>query len=491
MSWGKGQTDGAVSANGVNQYLATPPIDLSSTQAFTMAAWINRTWSSSGPSMLSEISSNYNSVSNGFFLIADDATDCGIPSAIVAGLHGDKGYALNCYAAPTSSGWHHLVVLCDKSQTGNNEISLYIDDVLQTPVSRPYTVANSNTFGKQPLYFFSRAGSQYFTAGTVSDLRVYNRALSLAEITQIYELGFGATSATLQSLAVTPIDSAIVIGNTEQLSATGTYSDGSTHNLDNVATWTSSDTTVATISSGGLATGIAAGSTVIQAASGSITASANLGVVPNSSSPAKFVQSCAGDGGATIRETTYMPNAATTGNLILVFAHWDNQAATATVSDQLKNTYVPIFPPTNAGSSARFQVWYAKNVTGGAQLAVTITFSQTTASFSVINAIEYSGIDTTNPLDGTNSATGAGLYQNSGSITVPNANSEIVIGMFGYDGYALTYKAGYGYTIRSYEASTISEDQPAVVAGTYSATASSNKSANWAAFVMAFKYAVQ
>jgi hypothetical protein len=491
MNWTTGQTGGAVSANGVNQYMATPSINLSSTQAFTLAAWVNRTWSNSGPSALVEASDNYNSVSNGFTFIADDASDCGISSAIVMGVRGDNGYTLNCYAAPSSNGWHHLVVLCDKSQPGNNQLRLYIDDVLQTPVATPYGVNNSNTFGNQPFYLFSRAGSQYFSAGEVSDLRIYNRILSAAEIGQLYDLGFSTANSSLQSLAVTPVDSSIVLGNTEQLTATGTYTDGSTRNLNNTVNWSSSNSAVATIASGGLATGIAAGSTVIQAASGSIAASANLAVVSRSSAPAKFVQSCAGDGGATTKVTTSMPNIVTSGNLIVVFVHWDNQAATATASDQLGNTYVPIFPPTDAGSSARFQVWYVKNVTGGVPLSVTVNFSQATTSFSVLDAMEYSGIDTTSPLDGFNSATGRGTSQNSGSILVPNANSEILIGLFGYDVYALTYTAGPGFTMQGYEASTMIEDQAAVTAGTYAATATSNTTANWAAFVMAFKYAVQ
>ena len=71
---------------------------------------------------------------------------------------------------------------------------------------------------------------------------------------------------TLNSIAVTPGNPSINTGVTQQFTATGNYSDGSTQNLTSQTTWTSSNTSVATINSTGLASGIAAGSTTITAA---------------------------------------------------------------------------------------------------------------------------------------------------------------------------------------------------------------------------------
>ena len=93
----------------------------------------------------------------------------------------------------------------------------------------------------------------------------------------------GSTSLTVTppSLSVAGGDaggSSIVNGATEQFTATGTYSDGSQQNLSSSATWTSSNTAVATISSAGLATAVATGSTTIQATSGSISGSTTLTV---------------------------------------------------------------------------------------------------------------------------------------------------------------------------------------------------------------------
>jgi len=63
------------------------------------------------------------------------------------------------------------------------------------------------------------------------------------------------------SISITPNNPIVFSGDTQQFSARGQYSDGSTLDLTNTATWTSSDTTVATFSSSGLATTALAGAT--------------------------------------------------------------------------------------------------------------------------------------------------------------------------------------------------------------------------------------
>ena len=82
----------------------------------------------------------------------------------------------------------------------------------------------------------------------------------------------------LVSIAVTPANASIIAGTTQQFTATGTYSDGSTQNLTSSATWSSSTLGVATISSAGLASGLTKGSTTISATSGTIAGSTTLTV---------------------------------------------------------------------------------------------------------------------------------------------------------------------------------------------------------------------
>jgi len=88
-------------------------------------------------------------------------------------------------------------------------------------------------------------------------------------------------SATLSSIALTPASATVAINGSQQFIATGTYSDGSTQNLTNQMTWSSSVTGVAVVSNSGLATGVGAGSSTISATLGSITRTTVLTVQPS------------------------------------------------------------------------------------------------------------------------------------------------------------------------------------------------------------------
>jgi len=217
---------------------------------------------------LFEATGNYTSSTTGFGFFPDDATCNGLQAALL----GNVGSAANCYSQPSSGVWHHLAVVFDKSQTGGNEVQLYVDGVLHPPSWNLYASTNTNNFGNNPIYLFSRAGTTQFNSGLIDDLRIYNSALTAAQIQQIY------TSATLVSLTVTPANPSLAAGTKQQFTATGTYKDGSKKNLTSSVTWTSTPPIVATISSAGLATAVAAGSTTIQATSGSITGSTGLTV---------------------------------------------------------------------------------------------------------------------------------------------------------------------------------------------------------------------
>ncbi|MFZ0279284.1 MAG: Ig-like domain-containing protein [Candidatus Sulfotelmatobacter sp.] len=87
---------------------------------------------------------------------------------------------------------------------------------------------------------------------------------------------------TVSSITIDPPNPTVAFGPnaaTQQMTAAATYSDGSTGTLTggssctgSTVCWSSSDPTVASISTGGLLTGLSAGTTTITAASGSITA---------------------------------------------------------------------------------------------------------------------------------------------------------------------------------------------------------------------------
>jgi trimeric autotransporter adhesin len=91
----------------------------------------------------------------------------------------------------------------------------------------------------------------------------------------------GSTTLTVSNvvvagLNVTPSAASLSSGQTQQFVSIATYSDGSSKIVTNSAAWQSSDTSVATISNSGLATGMSAGTSAITAKLGTVVGSASL-----------------------------------------------------------------------------------------------------------------------------------------------------------------------------------------------------------------------
>jgi uncharacterized protein YjdB len=76
---------------------------------------------------------------------------------------------------------------------------------------------------------------------------------------------------TLTTLTVTPLTPSVVAGSTLQLTATGSYDDGSSKNISGTASWSTSDATIATVNTAGLLTGVAQGTATITASSGAVS----------------------------------------------------------------------------------------------------------------------------------------------------------------------------------------------------------------------------
>lgn len=105
------------------------------------------------------------------------------------------------------------------------------------------------------------------------------------------------TAAVLTSISVTPANSSLLVGGTQQFTATGIFSDSSQQNLSGSATWASSNQNAATVSAAGLVTASVAGSTSISATFNSITGSTPLTV---NNPPPVLVSIAVSPAGATV-----------------------------------------------------------------------------------------------------------------------------------------------------------------------------------------------
>ena len=128
------------------------------------------------------------------------------------------------------------------------------------------------------------------------------------------------SSAVLSSIAVTPANITLAAGVSQQLTATGTFTDGSTQNLTNSVAWTSSSSHTATVSNTGNLVAATAGSAVISATSTSAgnSVSGTMAVTVTS---------------AVITSITVSP-----GSLTLAAGQTQQYTAVATMSDQSQQT---------------------------------------------------------------------------------------------------------------------------------------------------------
>jgi len=85
---------------------------------------------------------------------------------------------------------------------------------------------------------------------------------------------------TVTSVSVTGVAAAPTVGDTAQLSATAAFSDGSSQSVTSQATWETSNAAVATVSTAGLATFLAAGDAELKATFRGTSGTARVAVTP-------------------------------------------------------------------------------------------------------------------------------------------------------------------------------------------------------------------
>ena len=112
--------------------------------------------------------------------------------------------------------------------------------------------------------------------GSTAITAVLNNVTASASVT--------ISSPTAQSLAITPSSPQFAIGDTQQLTATETYKDGTTQDVTSSATWTVGNSAVASVSASGILTGIASGSTTVTASIDGTTSSQPVQVTTPSGS---------------------------------------------------------------------------------------------------------------------------------------------------------------------------------------------------------------
>jgi O-glycosyl hydrolase len=187
----------------------------------------------------------------------------------------------------------------------------------------------------------------------------------------------------------------------------------------------------------------------------------------------------------TVHSASSLPCASTTnltaGDVLLVPFDFPTGATVTGVTDTQGNTFTHIGSQLATPGGDASQVWYAKNVSAGAD-TITIAFSGTVSYIDAWVA-EYTGLSTSSPLDVQAGATGSTGPANSGNATTTSAN-DLIWGFCIPD--ATCSVPGSGFIVRSTSGDAIVEDQVQGAAGSYNANAAITGS-GWSMQMVALK----
>jgi hypothetical protein len=176
----------------------------------------------------------------------------------------------------------------------------------------------------------------------------------------------------------------------------------------------------------------------------------------------------------------------TSKNLIVVgLSLITSSQSVSSISDSQGNTYT-LVDVGDTGGGARAELWYAKNITGGTTPTITATISGSVnvAAF----AREYSGIDSTSPLDQHAAASNISTSISAGPITT-TYGGETLVAVTSVFSSIPTVSAGPGYgnlATLTQSGQVGIEDGSASSPGSYSGTFSLDISNTWSAVVASF-----
>ncbi len=199
------------------------------------------------------------------------------PFAAIFSACGDSG---SHFAAPTTT-----------TVISSSPTSTYGDSIIFEAMVTPPLASGTVTFRDGPENLGSGVLSNGTATFSTSTLSVGSHPVSAeyggdpiyaaSTSSDIVQTVNPAVTATLVSIAVTPANPVIAKNSTMQFTAVGTFSDNTKADLTSSVTWTSSDTTTATINNAGLATPVNIGQTTITAAMGGISGFTPLTITAN------------------------------------------------------------------------------------------------------------------------------------------------------------------------------------------------------------------
>ncbi|MFA6097658.1 MAG: LamG-like jellyroll fold domain-containing protein [Candidatus Paceibacterota bacterium] len=279
--WTTGKKWNALQFDGINDYVdlgSNASLNFGAADNFSISSWINI---------------NDNTVSSGIYATSDEWPTGdyfnlyyrGSQQKLRFGYNYGGGSAYTSIdavlpSAMTEGVWHQVVLV----KSGTTAVFYYDGSPLTTVTGGQ--LGAMNTFGGVKRIGKGNANLNYFD-GLIDEVKVYNRALTVSEVSADYQ--GGTFDQVLTSISVSPFSSIIKAGSAKVFTASSQDQNG--NSMTGVAvSWSSSSPGVATVNASGVVSGVATGTATITASSGSKSGTAFV-VITSSVSPATVTYS--------------------------------------------------------------------------------------------------------------------------------------------------------------------------------------------------------
>ncbi|MDO8594906.1 MAG: LamG domain-containing protein [bacterium] len=178
-TWVTGRYGQAVSFDGTDDYVSITDNSLASGSSITPSLWFNQTSSKTVGLFASAAASD---APGEFTMLVNSNGTVSFIAWISGG--GDRPHLNAASAAVSYGAWHHAVGVYDVSA---GYAYIYIDGVLSGSTN---TTLNSTTWNGPAIGSGGVGGSTtYFMNGKMDDVRIYNRALTAAQVAALYGSG--------------------------------------------------------------------------------------------------------------------------------------------------------------------------------------------------------------------------------------------------------------------------------------------------------------
>ncbi|MFO1152047.1 MAG: LamG-like jellyroll fold domain-containing protein [Rhodospirillales bacterium] len=189
----------ALVLDGVNDNVSLGDINaLDGITKMTVSAWIKQDTLKTGAAIITKWTA-----SNNHFYFGTENSCIGVPRLVFRVDSNGSGCVFE-ETGHQAGVWEHWVMVFDGTQSGNARIEAYKNGAAYT-LAYGGTITSPLPSNVDPVAIGDDLSGTFNWNGSLDDVRVYNRALSVAEIKRLYELGattrVGVTLNTNQSLA--------------------------------------------------------------------------------------------------------------------------------------------------------------------------------------------------------------------------------------------------------------------------------------------------